>query len=90
MIPLLKPGDAPAHFLHDSAALMAQDGRQRHWNHLMLCHLVGVADAAGRNLHQDLAFCRRFEFHFLELERLPFFPYNCSCYLHIFKPPKSY
>jgi hypothetical protein len=60
MIAGLQRGHALAHLHHDARALMAEDGREQPFRvGARQREVVGVADAGGLDLDQNLARCRR-------------------------------
>ena len=89
MIPLLKLRHSLSHLLNNTASLMAQDGRERYRNHLMLCHLIRVAYTAGRYLYHHFPLTGILQVQFLKLEGLTFLSHNCCCYLHLLNLPFS-
>ena len=64
----LELGDLGAHRLHDTAALMAQHGREGNGNDLHPGGVIGMADAAGGDFHQDLMLLGGGQLYLLNLE----------------------
>jgi hypothetical protein len=54
---------------HDAGPFVAEHGRQRHGVLLVADVQIGLADAGGRDPHQDLVGTRGLELEFAELER---------------------
>ena len=74
MVARLHAGDAGPDLQHDAGAFMPEDGREQPLGiGARERELVGVADAGGLDLHQDLARLRSLELDVLDDERLACF-----------------
>ena len=83
MIALLDGCDAGADVDHDTRAFVPQDrGKQALGVGAGTGELVGVADAGGLDLHQDLAGLGTFERYRRHLERLPRFECHRRAHVH--------